>query len=119
MKEHSESEKNEQKKEKKRGKRNKHNRTQSFDVHLLTMVAVTVMVLDVSSKWLSTLNAHRLHSIAKVIESMWQPVVVCVSCAFVVVAAELSMQNRYRVYPVCGVWHNVNMRIIIIIRASE
>lgn len=67
---------------------------------VLTMVAVRVMVLDEFSKWLLTSNAHRPHSIAKVIESTWQPAVVGVSYAFVAAAVGLSTQNHCPKYPV-------------------
>lgn len=55
--------------------------------------------LHESSKLLWIPSAHRRRSISKATELAWQLVVVCVSCAFVVVAVELSGQILSPKYP--------------------
>lgn len=54
------------------------------------------------------MNARPLHSIAKVTELMWLLADAGESCASVSVVAELSMQSRFRGYPVEGMIINVN-----------
>lgn len=58
-----------------------------------------VMALDEFSTLQSTMNAHRQHSNATMIESMLRPVVVFVSCAFAVVVVELLMQIHCPIFP--------------------
>lgn len=64
------------------------------------MAAGSATALDVFSTSLRIMNARPLHNIAKAIELMSLPAADVESCAFVFAAVVLSMQIRFREFPV-------------------